>query len=52
MQKNMTKGQEMKPSVEGDPEVIQMVELSDRDLKVTMKKNNARGFNGKGGQHA
>lgn len=38
MQKNMTKGQEMKPSVEGDSEIIQVVELSDRDLKVTMKK--------------
>lgn len=38
MQKNMTKGQEVKPSVEGDPEIIQMVELSDRDLKIIMKK--------------
>lgn len=38
MQENVTKGEDMKRSVKGDPETTQMLELSDRDLKVTVKK--------------
>ena len=38
MQENVNKGQERKQSVEEDPKVIQIVELLDRDLKITMKK--------------
>lgn len=38
MQENVTKGQERKQLEEEDPKLIQIVELSDRDLKITMKK--------------
>lgn len=36
--KNVTKCQERKQSGREDPEIIQMLELSDRDLKITRKK--------------